>query len=461
MDGAEATKPQKDRDVVPAVSRCLSDGTLIELIYRPEERTTAFAVWSRGRWSIRGDVEADGLRLVPFSPRNNLIKNEAVVLPSQPSEYGSEEALIRDIRSFIHRYADLSASFEQVATYYVILTWLYDAFNEVPYLRFRGDFGTGKTRSLLVIGSLCYKAFFASGASTISPIFHTLDAFQGTLIFDEADFRFSDERSEIVKILNNGNVRGMPVLRTIMNRQREFNPQAFHVFGPKIVATRGAYEDRGLESRFITEEMSPRRLRSDIPINLPSGFQEEARGIRNKLLLYRFDRRAGTVLNEALIDPRLEPRLNQILVPLLSVIRGAGLADELRSVALNAQANLVSERRLSVEADVLEIIVERDATTRTTLPVAEVAAGLSERFGTEYVRPITNRWVGNIVRKRLGLQTHKSHGIYVIAVERAKIEALRARFGMDNGPELDVNHSGISDEPPIEKSGEVGSSGTL
>jgi hypothetical protein len=36
---------------------------------------------------------------------------------------------------------------------------------------------------------------------------HTLDAFRGTLIFDEADFRFSDERSEIVKILNNGNVR--------------------------------------------------------------------------------------------------------------------------------------------------------------------------------------------------------------------------------------------------------------
>jgi hypothetical protein len=46
---------------------------------------------------------------------------------------------------------------------------------------------------------------------TISPIFHTLDAFKGTLIIDEADFRFSDERAEIVKILNNGNVQGMPV----------------------------------------------------------------------------------------------------------------------------------------------------------------------------------------------------------------------------------------------------------
>src|SRR4029079_19563214 len=135
-------------------------------------------------------------------------------------------------------------------TYYVLLTWLYDAFNELPYLRLRGDYGSGKTRALLTLGSLCYRVFFASGASTVSPIFHTLHAFRGTLIFDEADFRFSDERSAIVQILNNGNVRGIPVLRTIMNQQKEFNPQAFHVFGPKIVATRSRYEDRGLESRF-------------------------------------------------------------------------------------------------------------------------------------------------------------------------------------------------------------------
>src|SRR6185437_937191 len=119
---------------------------------------------------------------------------------------------------------------------------------------------------------ICYKAFFASGASTVSPIFHTLDAFRGTLIFDEADFRFSDESAQIVKVLNNGNVRGMPVLRTMMNRQKEFNPTAFQVFGPKIVATRGSYDDKGLESRFLTEEMSGRSLRSDIPLNLPPSF---------------------------------------------------------------------------------------------------------------------------------------------------------------------------------------------
>ena len=89
-----------------------------------------------------------------------------------------------------------------MAAHYVLFSWVYDAFNEVPYIRFQGDYGTGKTRALLVVGSVCYKPFFASGASTVSPIFHILDAFRGTLILDEADFRFSDEKAEIVKVLN-------------------------------------------------------------------------------------------------------------------------------------------------------------------------------------------------------------------------------------------------------------------
>ena len=79
-----------------------------------------------------------------------------------------KQTLISDVQQFIHRYVDLSPTFEKIATYYVLLSWLYDVFNDLPYLRLRGDFGTGKTRALLVLGSICYKAFFASGASTVS-----------------------------------------------------------------------------------------------------------------------------------------------------------------------------------------------------------------------------------------------------------------------------------------------------
>jgi hypothetical protein len=279
---------------------------------------------------------------------------------------------------------------------------------------------------------LCYKGFFASGASTVSPIFHTLDAFRGTLIFDEADFRFSDEKAEIVKILNNGNVRGLPVLRTMMSREREFNPRAFHVFGPKIVATRGSYEDKGLESRFLTEEMGSRQLRADIPINLPESFKDEARELRNKLLLYRFHRRFEVKLDPSLADPKLEPRLNQILLPLLSVVSDQNLRSELRSMALEAQLSLVADRGLLVEAQVLEILAELMAGShRPVVPVADIVAVFIERYGFEYERPITNRWIGSILRKRLNIRTYKSHGVYVVPTnERSKIELLSPRYGV-------------------------------
>jgi hypothetical protein len=419
------------------VSRIFGDGTIVEMLYRPETRSTAFAVFRNGEWALQREIEGeDGSTLVPFSPENNLIKNEAVLLPSEPRDYGSENQLLSNIQEFLHRYVDLSPVFERVATYYVVLTWLYDAFNELPYLRLRGDFGTGKTRTLLTVGSICYKAFFASGASTVSPIFHTLDAFRGTLILDEADFRFSDERAEIVKILNNGNVRGIPVLRTMMNRQREFNPQAFQVFGPKIVAIRSSYDDKGLESRFLTEEMGAHRLRQDIPINMPESFKEEARELRNKLLLFRFHHRTKAKIDETLIDPRLEPRLNQILVPLLSIIEDESVREQLRSMAHTVQSDIVAERGLRREAQILEIVAElMMPKNRLVIPIAEIAGLLLERHGAEYDRPITNRWVGGILR-RLNLRTYKSHGTYVLpAAERGKLDLLCARYGLEADPD--------------------------
>jgi len=246
-DTKQAVEEVKKQSARPTVSTTLSDGALVEMLYRPQEHQTLFCVWRNGEWRHENSLLDKGLRLVPYSPDNNLICNEVVLLPSGPEEYGSDEKLIAEIQSFIHRYVDVTPMFEKLASYYVLFAWVYDGFNELPYLRVRGDFGSGKTRFLLILGSLCYKPIFASGASTVSPLFRILDAFRGTLLIDEGDFRMSDERAEVVKILNNGNAKGFPVLRSEVTAKREFDPRAYIVFGPKLVATRGFFEDRALE----------------------------------------------------------------------------------------------------------------------------------------------------------------------------------------------------------------------
>lgn len=245
----------KKQAAQPTVSVVLPNGSIAEMVLNPEENGTRFCVSKDGDVRYETSLVVNGQRLVPYSPRNNLLTNEVVLFPSEATEYDSEQQLVEQIRAFIHRYVDVSPLFEQIASYYVLFSWVYDGFNELPYLRVRGDAGSGKTRCLLCVGSLCYKPIFASGASTVSPLFRILDSMRGTLIVDEGDFRFSDEKAELVKILNNGNGRGFPVLRSESVSGKEFSPRAYSVFGPKLIGTRGYFQDRALESRCLTEEM--------------------------------------------------------------------------------------------------------------------------------------------------------------------------------------------------------------
>ena len=428
----KAIESAKQRSAIPIVSRVLRDGTIIETVYQPAEAATRFVVWKGDNWSFEKLFAVnDRRRLIPYSPDNNLIKNDVVLFPSEPEEYGSQAELIREIESFIKRFVDVGPLYQKIASYYVLLSWIYDAFNELPYLRLRGDPGCGKTRFLLTVGSLCYKPIFASGASTVSPLFRIIDTFRGTLIIDEGDFRMSDERAEIVKILNNGNAKGFPVLRSEVTPKKEFNPTAYTVFGPKLVATRGPFEDRALESRCLTEEMGQYRMRDDIPINLPSDHKEQALRLRNKLLLFRFRNLHLVKTSEALVDRSIAPRLNQIFVPLLSIIDDEDARAQMRVLARRYNQEMIIDRAMDHEARVLEIIRDLMGSEEAKLSMKEITLRFAERHQEEYERKITPKWIGNLIRRKLNLRTHKSNGVFVIPPEeQAKLAYLYEKYGI-------------------------------
>lgn len=344
------------------------------------------------------------------------------------------ETLLREIQHFIHRYVDVSPLFEKIASYYVLLSWIYDSFSELPYLRLRGDPGSGKSRFLLTVGSLCYKPIFASGASTVSPLFRIIDAFRGTLIIDEGDFRHSDEQAEIVKIFNNGNAKGFPVLRSepSPDRKGEYNPRAYAVYGPKLIATRGLFTDRALESRCLTEAMGMRRLRDDVPINLPAECKDEALRLRNMLLLFRLRNLHKRKPVNELVDRTIEPRLNQVFVPLLSIIEDERARAEIRSLARRYHRELIADRGMEIEAHILEIIRELQAFPgRATATIRDITNLFTDRHGEEYERRITSKWIGGIIRNRLNLKTYKSNGIYVLHLgDSARFERLYEKYGI-------------------------------
>ena len=431
------SKEVRRRDARPVFSLVLPESGLAEIVHDPAEERTGFAVWRHADVTYEKHLQVGMRFFVPYSPHNSLIENEVILLPASAEEYESEEKLLQRITGFLHRYVDLGPIFEKLAGYYVLLSWIYDSFNELPYLRVRGDTGSGKTRFLLTLGSLCYKPIFASGASTVSPLFRILHACRGTLVMDEGDFRHSDEKAEIIKILNQGHARGFPVLRSEVDRQREFSPRAYQVFGPKIIATRGLFEDRALESRCLTEVLSGRKLRQDIPINLTEEHKREALEIRNQLLMFRF-RNHGKIQPVSWVDRRLEPRLNQVFSPLMSVIGDAQAREELRSMARQYQAQLISDRGMDAEAQVLEVIRElEESALPHELTIKEITNRFIDKYENDYDRKITPRWIGGLVRQKLSLGTERRQGRYAIASsDKPKLKELYERYGLTTSDEV-------------------------
>jgi len=416
------------------ISSVLDDQTLVELVFDPTAKTTMLARGGPHRAPrIDAFVELEsGERLVPYSAANNLIASGCVLLPSEIGSFESKAHLVAEVRAFLHRYVDLPETFEAIAAHYVLLSWVYDAFTDVPYVRLRGDYGTGKTRALLAIGSLCYKPFFASGASTVSPIFHIQDAFQGTLILDEADFRFSDAAAQLTKILNNGSTAGMPVLRTMANRNRELNPQAFRVFGPKIVAMREHFSDLALESRFLTHETSGRTLRSDIPIHLPASFHDEARHLRNQLLAWRFRSRFSVGPDPSRAAVGVAPRYRQSSLALLSLVDDPALREQIGRELAGEEARVLHERADTLEAAMLTTVVDTFAgSSAPNAPINQITERFNALAAADLGRPMSNKWVGSFLRRKLRLATIKTGGVYVVpASERTKALTLAERFGV-------------------------------
>ena len=424
--------------VKPILSHVSQDGELLETIFDTHTQKTFFACKRGDDIQFLSKSSSQHTDYIPYPPTNSLLQNDIVLLASGIDKPVPITTIAEEIQTYIHKYVDVSPLFEKIASYYVLLSWVYDRFNELPYLRVRGDYGSGKTRFLLVVGALCYKPIFASGASTISPIFHMLDAIGGTLVIDEADFRFSDEKTDIVKLLNNGNVKGFPILRSEADPKKGFNPRAFHVFGPKLVATRGRYQDQALESRFITEDMSGRRLRDDIAVSLDSHYKHEAQQIRNKLLAFRFANFHAVKTKPHRVDGPMEPRLRQIFLPLLSLIDCETTRQDILDFAIDTNARSRSHQAMQIEVQILSILRDLLQASRTQpIAVKEIWALHQKKHTKHPADLITPRRIGSLLRNKFYLSTYKSNGNYLVHIPDVKqLEATMHRYGVSNADSL-------------------------
>lgn len=295
----------------------LSDGTLVEAIYDETKRPSlSFLVAppdgptsEANSFTDRGEV---------FSPPTgdvDVISGGTVTLASGVADYGTPALLIEELYKYLRRSVDLEQFQLKLMANWTLMTYAYDAWDAVPYLRFKGEPGTGKTRCLAMLQLLCYRATDLGVGPSKSALFRTSDRVRGTMLIDEADYE-GDLRSDLIQLLNAGYKKNGTM--TISSPHGDdWKAKPYRVGGPKALANREDFPDRATETRCVTIHTVQKPLAPHIPTRLPPSFMADAAVIRKKLLQWRIDNARSLPSLEGELSC-LEARAREICLPLYS-----------------------------------------------------------------------------------------------------------------------------------------------
>jgi len=466
---APGGKSEEDRSAPKpkgALSHILPDGRLVEMIWNPEMEMSGYLVgndkdveyFSEVYLDAKGNHVIDPAQatrvLLPLQADRGLVGSEMLKFASGAEDYESPRELFDEIKAYIKKYMILDDEFYDIAALYAMMTWVYDRFHALPYLRVIGNYGTGKSRFVEVIGTISHRALMAGSSITPAALYRTVDLIRGTLAYDEADLRFSDMSADIVKVLNGGHRKGSPVIR-MEGEGMNMKPRPFNVFGPKILGSREPFSDLALESRCLTQRLFPMK-RVNVPVHIPELFNDEAALLRNKLLKFRFEHFINIKDDETSLGDLEFPRLRQTVLAITSLAKyvDESMLPALLVYLVRYEEQLRKAESTDLVADVMLCIarlVEFDEAVGKTgkLYMLNISKAFNDRFYDDYKeretreldtrdgplvvkgQEVSARKIGTLVDK-LGLNKDRDgDGIFVdIRLNGKKIESLSDRFGI-------------------------------
>jgi len=451
-------------------------GWLIEYVYDPgaDKARLAFRDPDR-KIGMAEFLDIDGKRYVP-KPVNNFIKKGGVLFPSEVGALKSTKELVTLVEMFINAHYLLENKYlSRIIAYYVLMSWVYDAFNALPYLRAMGEAGAGKSELMRRVGHLCYRLMMASGAGTAASFFRATEMYRGTVFIDEADLHDGGDMSnDLVKFLNLGAMAGNPIWRleeVIGENGKTYEVMTFETFCPKLIAMRRDFKDDAVGSRCLTIKVQPREpmeLRAKgIKLNIDDTFREKARAIRNLLLRWRFEKwEAQIETGEELMDLEISSRLNQVTMPLKALAKDdPELMSEIELFLRAYHREMTLTKSMTIAARVVEAIwriwnnpKEHEKYVKNgggaCILIGDVAfvantimdemnaleGDDAEDESTKKKRKkdsLTARGVGSVIRNDLQLQVGERRGKgFPVFWDEMRMRALAKRYGVD--PEVKV-----------------------
>lgn len=372
MEGKDADDGDKPDEIIP-IWGGFHDGWLFEYLYEPSDNTAVLAYRDpEGKIGKAAyvDVWVNGTRkrYCPEEPYE-FVQVGSIQFPTRIGEHVDQRELVEMIAAFIERYFLFDdPTLPRVIAYYVLLTWMYDAFNAICYLRVLGPSGSGKSMLTERVGWLCYRRIKSMGADTPAVMFRTIAMFGGTLVIDEYDQLESDTTANFIKVLNSGAMKGGVTNRLTTIKDAAGNekmvPMPYTTFCPKVLNGRADPKDDALINRCITLRLLPKTalemLANNIPFDTNETFRVGAVRLQNLLLRWRLENWQPEieVTNED-IDVSISARMNQVTSPMKALARISGDADlkaDLEQLMASLYQQEVMNRTETLDARVIEAI---------------------------------------------------------------------------------------------------------
>jgi len=449
-------------------------GWLVEYMYDPDDNTAQLA-WRdpTGKIDTGRTVTIDNKKYGPMDP-NATISSGAILFPSALGKPHTTSELTKMIERFISRvYLLANPLFAKIMSYYVLLTWMYDSFPAIPYLRVTGEPGSGKSELMLRISLMCYRRYVAGGASSAASMFRMVDKYKGTVFMDEMDLQKSDASADIVKFLVQGAMKdGAPIIRceeVTVDGNKEIQEVIFPVYCPKLLAMQGEFFDKAVASRCITFPIQPREtfelVNNHVPLSIDQSMRDEAKIMRNLLLRYRLENwKPNREINPAYYNLNISARLNQVTVAIQMLAEDdPGLQREINQFMDEYYRFLVQDKNMTIEARILEAMwqiylnpglraqfVEIESDNREKIKVGHIAKRANEiirKMNMEDDEPedaapgkislrndkngISPQKVGHRLRDKLQMEiSPRSRDGYAVYWDQAKMEAKSKSYGV-------------------------------
>lgn len=358
------------------------------------------------------------------------------------------EQLVADLEKTIRNHVVLSEYQALAVALWIFHVHALDVAEHSPRLHVASPAPRcGKTTLVNTIAALVPKPIHTENITT-SALFRIIEKARPTLLLDEADI-FLKDNEDMRGALNAGHSRSGQVIRTVGD---DFEPRAFSVWGPVVVAGIGRIPAT-LEDRSITIGLR-RRLPSEKIERLRSNRTGHLEILRRRVARWLVDNRELLTDADPLMPETLGDRAQDNWRPLVAIADAisAALGERVRAAAITLAEEQVDDENAAIMAlaDVAAIFEVKKKDRLSSQDLVTELAAIEDRPWAEWRRgqPLSKTSLARLL-KPFGihpkqLRFHPKPHPTIKGYEAAPIREAEARY-VDSETKLD--HGDI--DPPF------------